>query len=83
MICEHCGSKVVDGGQVCAVCGMATSPPPPRPREVAKVVPFRPKKRTPEKAPQRAPRRRMSSALWWIIAIVVVALVVPYILPLR
>lgn len=83
MICERCGSKVVDGGAVCAVCGMATTPRQPRPRPPAKVVPFRPRKHVPEKiVPSVARRRRLSPALWWIIAIVVAALLAPYIAPL-
>ena len=84
MICEHCGSKVVDGGHVCAVCGMATASHAPRPREMAKVVPFRQRKRIPEKSAAKtpAPSRRFSMAMWWIVGIVVIALVAPYLFPL-
>lgn len=82
VICEHCGSKVVDGGQVCTVCGMSPGPEQPRPRQLAKVVPLRTKKRVAERSPQPKPRRRMSPAVWWIVIIVAIALIAPYVLPL-
>lgn len=84
MICEHCGSKVVDGGQVCAVCGMSSASLEPRPRELAKVITLRTKRREKERVQHpKAVRRRFAPALWWIIAIVVIALIVPYVLPLH
>ena len=83
MTCEHCGAKVVDGGQVCSVCGTECSAAMPESRPLGRVVPFRPKKRVPERAPSPKPiKRRRSPALWWIIAIVAVSLVLPYVLPL-
>ncbi|MDA8205016.1 MAG: hypothetical protein M0Z36_03035 [Thermaerobacter sp.] len=81
MICEHCGSKVVDGGHICTVCGMSLGPEQPRPRQMAKVIPFRAKKRIAER-PSAKIRRRSSPAVWWIVLIVAIALVAPYLLPL-
>lgn len=84
MICEHCGSKVVDGEHVCAVCGTSLSPVNSRPREPAKVIPFRPRRRTADRMPEpKMPRHRPPPrALWWIVLIIAIALVVPYIWPL-
>ncbi len=87
MICEHCGSKVVDGGHACLVCGMSPIAPKQTSRGSGKVVPFRTKRKGSEhplvpKAP--IPRKRkFSAAWWWIVGIVVIALIIPYILPLR
>lgn len=84
MICENCGSKVVDGGHVCAACGMALGSVSSRPREPAKVIPFRPKRRPADKTPEpKMPGHRPPPrAMWWIILIIAVALIIPYVLPL-
>ncbi|MCY0897733.1 MAG: hypothetical protein OWU33_02145 [Firmicutes bacterium] len=49
---------------------------------MAKVIPFRPKKRTIERATLSKRRlRRPTSATWWIIVIIALCLLLPYILP--
>ncbi len=85
MICEHCGSRMVEGGQVCAVCGMSSAAAPPRPRDAGKVIALGAKRREKARAlrPPRSVRRRRSPVLWWIVAIVAIALLLPYLLPLR
>lgn len=82
--CEHCGAKVVDGGHLCADCSVAETSTDMAPRPLAKVVPFRPKKRPVAVSPRTAARRRRRApiALWWIVGIVSLCLVLPYIYPL-
>lgn len=75
-ICEHCGAQVADGGETCAACGMSQQLP--QVRFQAKVIPFRPKK---SPAPKVRKRRRATATLWWIIAIVVACVVIPYLTP--
>lgn len=77
MICEHCGGTVVQSGQACAQCGMTASRKP-SPKSVGKVVPFRPRKRAHKRQPKI---RRFSSTTWWILAIVIVSLLLPYLTP--
>lgn len=81
MNCEHCGAKVVDGGQTCTACGMTSGPENPKPRQLAKVVPFRPKKRVPERS-AKPRRQRPNQTTWWIVVIVALCLLIPYLAPL-
>ncbi len=71
---------MVDGGNVCAACGMAAGPIDPRPKPLAKVVPFKSKRRPHERPPQgKPPRRRASAVTWWIVAIIAICLLLPYV----
>ncbi|MCY0865527.1 MAG: hypothetical protein OWQ57_11295 [Sulfobacillus sp.] len=81
MYCEHCGAKVVDGGQLCTECGLPPSAGHAAERAMAKVIPFRPRKKTPPARPPKR-KRRPSATTWWIIAIVAASLIIPYLWPL-
>lgn len=78
MICEHCGGTLVEGGETCAQCGMAMTGDAPK--TLAKVVPFRPHQKARTHVPRKWPKA--SRATWWILAIIIVSLLVPYVIPL-
>ncbi len=76
-----CGRSDTETGA--GTLGGAVSMPPAvwaSSRYPAKVIPFRPRRNKPPRAP-RAPKRP-SPIMWWIVAIVALSLLWPYLMPL-
>ena len=84
MTCEHCGKFVEPSGGACPACGLSLKQPSHHPKS-GKVVPFRPRPKTPKKAPVPGPGgyRHKHRTLWWILAILVIAIAIPYVWSIR
>ncbi len=84
MTCEHCGSLLSRNESTCPQCGFEVSSPPPT-KKRAKVVPFRPrKKRRPSPPPKgQHGRSARGPVFWWILAIIGVSLLLPYVVPMH
>ncbi len=81
MTCEHCGSIISPGGDSCPQCGFEVPKPAP-PKKTAKVVPFRPRKKSRRPAPAKR-RPAGGTFLWWFIAIIAAAVILPYLVPMH
>ncbi|MBX5466319.1 MAG: hypothetical protein K6U14_02325 [Firmicutes bacterium] len=85
MTCQRCGAEVPSHLTRCRNCelGFAAFAPKPasRPRGTgAKVIPFRPRRLK----KQRGKRSfRPDRVWWWLISILILSLVLPYVLPWR
>lgn len=80
MNCERCGGPVDDMQKPCGQCTNNETKMSVN-RSAGKVIPFRPRKKTHKsKNSRRVPRA--STTTWWIIGIVTVSLIAPYVTPL-
>lgn len=79
MICRQCGASLTSNETRCHQCGY--DPQTTEPRQPAKVISFAQRRRTARKAAR--PRRPMNPTLWWLMVIVALSLLVPYVLPIH
>ncbi len=77
MTCEHCGKFVEAGGGACPACGVSLRPPRQRSAS-GKVVPFRPRTKSLKKKTAPVSGRYRNRTLWWIVAIIGLAILIPY-----
>lgn len=80
-ICEHCGASLASRQGFCPQCGR-DSAEREAPRVAAKVISLAERRRVLRRP---RPRRRpvVRGVLWWLIAILAAALILPYLLPLH
>ena len=79
MICRHCGASLTSNETRCRQCGF--DPHAVESRQPAKVISLNQRRRTVRKAAH--PRRAMNPTLWWLLIVVALSLLIPYILPIR
>ncbi|SMC07565.1 hypothetical protein SAMN00768000_3446 [Sulfobacillus thermosulfidooxidans DSM 9293] len=81
MTCEHCGSLLSRDESTCPQCGFEVPSPAPI-KKSAKVVPFRPRKKRRRPSPPKG-RYAGGPVFWWIVAIIAISLLLPYIIPMH
>ncbi|MCL5066664.1 MAG: zinc-ribbon domain-containing protein [Firmicutes bacterium] len=79
LICRHCGASLTSDETSCPQCGFDAQPlriPPS-----AKIISLQQRRRVARRA-LHVPKG-MRSTLWWLLFIIVAALVIPYLMPLH
>ncbi|MCL6562918.1 MAG: hypothetical protein K6U87_07920 [Firmicutes bacterium] len=82
MTCPRCGAEVPDLRVACRYCGNAAYAikPAARPRSGGKVIPFRPRKLKRQRGKRSFKPDRF---MWWLISILVLSLLLPYLVPMH